>query len=215
MARSILAPTNEQINNYNETITERVPWKGVQRTYMAADSPKEAENVEMECPDSVLDYVSIHCPPGIPPHLLCVKPNAVYRLLCNFSIDRGLVKNTWVVPIQLRTRLITICIVRGNTDIEIPQYEDFLIPRITFEVALPSGHTLSRRQFPLAPAYATTFNSCQGIILDRIGIDLTRPVFSHGQLYTLYPAFDTANTLSSVSDLETTVRNVTFDELLL
>ena len=37
---------------------------------------------------------------------------------------------------------------------------------------------------PLAPAYATTFNSCQGLTLDRVGVDLTRPVFSHGQLYT-------------------------------
>jgi len=33
-------------------------------------------------------------------------------------------------------------------------------------------------------AYATTFNSCQGLTLDRIGADLTRPVFSYGQLYT-------------------------------
>ncbi|KIN94374.1 hypothetical protein M404DRAFT_55099, partial [Pisolithus tinctorius Marx 270] len=39
-------------------------------------------------------------------------------------------------------------------------------------------------QFPLAPAYATTFNCCQGLTLDAVGINLTRPVFSHGQLYT-------------------------------
>ncbi|KIN94736.1 hypothetical protein M404DRAFT_167456, partial [Pisolithus tinctorius Marx 270] len=38
--------------------------------------------------------------------------------------------------------------------------------------------------FPLAPAYATTFNSCQGLTLDAVSIDLTCPVFSHGQLYT-------------------------------
>jgi hypothetical protein len=43
---------------------------------------------------------------------------------------------------------------------------------------------LLRCQFPLAPAYATTFNSCQGLTLDIVGVDLTRPVFSHGQLYT-------------------------------
>ena len=36
-----------------------------------------------------------------------------------------------------------------------------------------------RRQFPLTAAYATTFNSCQGLTLDRMGADLTKPVFSH------------------------------------
>ena len=62
--------------------------------------------------------------------------------------------------------------------------EDILIPRISFTYGLSSGHTLLRKQFPLAPAYTTTFNSCQGLTLDRIGVDLVRPVFSHGQLYT-------------------------------
>lgn len=59
-----------------------------------------------------------------------------------------------------------------------------LLPRISFTHSLRSGHTLLRRQFPLAPAYATTFNSCQGLTLDRVGVDLTVPMFSHGQLYT-------------------------------
>src|ERR1700761_8255891 len=47
------------------------------------------------------------------------------------------------------------------------------------------GRTLLRRQFPLAPAYATTFNSCQGLTLDIVGSDiplsvcftLTRSIF--------------------------------------
>ncbi|KAI6029116.1 hypothetical protein BKA83DRAFT_34748, partial [Pisolithus microcarpus] len=38
--------------------------------------------------------------------------------------------------------------------------------------------------FPLAPTYASTFNSCQGLTLDSIGLDLTKPVFSHEQFYT-------------------------------
>jgi len=33
-------------------------------------------------------------------------------------------------------------------------------------------------------AYASTFHSCQGLTLDYVGIDLTTPVFTHGQLYT-------------------------------
>ena len=62
--------------------------------------------------------------------------------------------------------------------------DNILIPRITFEATLHSGRSLRRRQFPLQPVYATTFNSCQGLTLDRIGIELTHAIFSHGQLYT-------------------------------
>ena len=60
----------------------------------------------------------------------------------------------------------------------------FHLPQITFEGQLHSSHTLQCLQFPIAPAYATTFNSCQGLTLMQVGIDLTHPVFSHGQLYT-------------------------------
>jgi hypothetical protein len=38
--------------------------------------------------------------------------------------------------------------------------------------------------FPLQPAYATTFNGCQGLTLDKTVLDLRCDVFVHGQLYT-------------------------------
>jgi ATP-dependent exoDNAse (exonuclease V) alpha subunit len=41
-----------------------------------------------------------------------------------------------------------------------------------------------RRQFLLRLAYATTFNSSQGLTLDRTVVDLQQGVFAHGQLYT-------------------------------
>ncbi|KAF7133746.1 hypothetical protein CNMCM5793_005100 [Aspergillus hiratsukae] len=61
----------------------------------------------------------------------------------------------------------------------------FCLPRITFEFRPHRANwTVQRRQFPLRLAYATTFNSCQGLTLDRVVLDLTMPVFAHGQLYT-------------------------------
>ena len=50
---------------------------------------------------------------------------------------------------------------------------DSSLPRITFEEQLHNGHTPQRLQFPVAPAYATTFNSCQGLTLSRVAADLT------------------------------------------
>jgi len=40
-------------------------------------------------------------------------------------------------------------------------------------------------QFPLCLAYATTFNGCQGLTLDKTVLDLCCEVFAHGQLYTV------------------------------
>ncbi|KAF9561454.1 hypothetical protein CPC08DRAFT_742543 [Agrocybe pediades] len=129
----------------------------------------------------------------------------------NFSMDRGLVKNARVMVIAIGSRIVTVKLLQeGHSN------EEFLIPRIIFTAVLPSKHTLMRRQFPLAPAYATTFNGCQGLTLDKIGVDLTRPVFSHGQLYTALSRIrnrhDGAVLLKEESGGWTF--NVTYDELL-
>ena len=40
-----------------------------------------------------------------------------------------------------------------------------------------------RRQFPVQPAFAMTINKSQGQTLNWVGLYLSTPVFSHGQLY--------------------------------
>ena len=42
---------------------------------------------------------------------------------------------------------------------------------------------LKRRQFPIQPAFAMTINKAQGQTLNYVGVYLSTPVFSHGQLY--------------------------------
>jgi hypothetical protein len=133
-------------------------------------------------PTDILDYVAKTTPKGMPPHALTIKVNGVYRLLRNFSVEHGLVKNTRVLIIALGNSLITVR--QLSSPQHSPSNQELLIPRIHFTEKLHSGHTLLRKQFPLAAAYATTFHSCQGLTLDRVGIDLTIPVFAHGQLYT-------------------------------
>ena len=95
----------------------------------------------------------------------------------------GLVTNVQVVVTRMGSKLVTI---RMLQDTQVPGTDpstNILLPCITLKERLPSGHTLCRWQFPLAPAYAPTFHSCQGLTLDSIGVDLTQDVFTHGQLY--------------------------------
>jgi hypothetical protein len=213
LSRAILAPTNQQVDHYNDVILQRV--HGTQHVYLAADTLKEANSAGLISPDSALDYAARQTPPGLPSHTLTVKVNGVYRLLRNFSLDRGLVKNVRVVVVDVDTRIVTVRLLHPG-DLTDSEGEDILIPRISFLYQLPSGHTLLRRQFPLAPAYATTFNSCQGLTLDVVGVDLTRPVFSHGQLYTALSRIRHHSHAKVCLRLgETTTLNVTYQEILL
>ena len=226
LRRCILAPTNKQVDLYNATVLALI--SSPSRQYHAADSLEEhteaAEganigpdtNSPLPNPDAVLDYVQHQRPHGMPDYVLTVKVGGVYRLLRNFSIDQGLVKNVRVVVVGMGPRLITVRLLHGAQTHGVHD-DDILLPRITFKNQLHSGHTLCRRQFPLAPAYASTFHSCQGLTLDCVGVDLTQDVFTHGQLYTALSRIrrrsDAIVRLPTLERLNT--KNVTYRELLL
>ena len=215
--RSILAPLNQQIDIYNQKVMLRV--SGNVREYLSADKLKEAESVGLATSErnSILD-TAVRCPPpGFPAHQLIVKTNAIFRLLRNFSVDKGLVKNRRVIILGLGQRIITVqCINNTQPTTDAQVGEIYHLPRITFEDQLHNGHTLQRLQFPIAPAYATTFNSCQGLTLSRVAIDLTHPVFSHGQLYTALSRIrNRSDGMVRLRCGESTTINVTFNELLL
>lgn len=214
MTRSILAPTNAQVDDYNNRMLQRL--SGGSRSYLAADSLKEADEADVEGEQGILDYVARKTPPGLPAHSLTLKAGAIVRLLRNFSIDRGLTKNVRGVVYDVGNRLVTIRLLLTFNGVDQLDTENILIPRITFSDQLSSGHTLLRRQFPLALAYATTFNSCQGLTLDRVGVDLTRPVFSHGQLYTALSRIrHRTHGMVRLPGEDTTTANITYEEILL
>ena len=73
-------------------------------------------------------------------------------------------------------------------------------------------------QFLLQLAYATTFNSSQGLTLDRAVIDLWRGVFAHGQLYTGLTRFqqrDHGRVLFALGNILGQTNNIVSQELLL
>ena len=95
----------------------------------------------------------------------------------------------------------------------------FLLPRINFEFKPRHANwTVQRRQFPLRLAYASTLNSCQGLTLDRVVLDLTRPVFAHGQLNTGLTRLRTKGDIRILRDpaeIGLPIPNVVYHNLLL
>jgi hypothetical protein len=198
------------------------------QTYIATDTIKEADQAQETFqdnplqgphildPSNLLDYYATETPPGLPGHFLHLRKGALCRIMRNFSIDKGLVKNSRVIITSLGRHLIAVKKLNTIGNEGVVDNEELLIPRITFTFSLESGHTLIRRQFPLALAYASTFNSCQGLTLDAIGCDLTTPAFSHGQLYTALSRIKKRQDAILLFPNDTrTTKNVTFSELLL
>jgi len=111
----------------------------------------------------------------------------------NLDISQRLVKHSRVIVRKIQRHIIEVELLPSSHSIlTLPEYllsttpsKIFPLPRINFEFQ-PSGYpwTVCRRQFPLRLAYATTFNSCQGLTLSRTVLDGRVPVFAHGQLYT-------------------------------
>lgn len=216
--RAILAPTNRQVDRYNTTIMHRVP--GETQTFYAADSIRDLEGPEgvtSLCPQAVLDYSMRNPLPGLPHFAIDVKIGCVYRMLRNFSHDQGVVKNVRCLVTHIGHRLLMVHIIADGAMGEQVLAEDVLIPRINFTYTIPgTGMTLQRRQFPLGLAYATTFNSCQGLTLDRVGVELTKPVFSHGQLYVALSRIrQRGDGMVRLEPEHTTTPNITYPEILL
>jgi len=73
----------------------------------------DSESDVLPTPDAILDYVSKVRPNGMPDHTLLIKLGGVYRLLRNFSVDRGLVKNICVVVTGIGRKLITVHVLKS------------------------------------------------------------------------------------------------------
>ncbi|KAK1410458.1 hypothetical protein QVD17_36995 [Tagetes erecta] len=176
--RAILAPTNEAVNSLNEELLKTIP--GEEKIYLSSDSLCESEeetetNIALFSPE-VLN--SLHLS-GLPNHKLVLKVGAPIMLLRNIDQANGLCNGTRLQVTKLGKFLIEAKIITG-TNIG----QSTLISRLKMS---PSDKRLpvkiSRRQFPVTLCFAMTINKSQGQSLERVGLFLPRPVFSHGQLY--------------------------------
>ena len=181
--RTILAPTNKEVDAINGVMQEWLPEDGIK--LHSADSVENPEdNFRFNT-----EYLNTLRPNGFPQHQLCLKSGMPLMLLRNINPRQGLCNGTRLIFDRcIDNKLLQCRIVETGRVV--------LIPRITFIPKLKEyPFEWQRRQFPVRTAFAMTINKSQGQTLKFAGIWLRTQVFTHGQLYVACSRVSSPNNL--------------------
>ena len=169
--RSIIAPTNKEVDAINDIMEGWVPGTAIKLT--SADTLEDYRDIMR----FNMEYINTLCPNGFPRHLISLKPGMVIMLLRNISPKEGLCNGTKLIYERILNNKLLVCKLTTSD-------KRVLIPRIKFISEAGSyAFEWARRQFPVRIAFATTINKAQGQTLRKVGVWLRSPVFTHGQLY--------------------------------
>ena len=202
-ARSkILSTTNAAVDIFNHAILDCLVHTFKLREHILysadtidMDTAQEALTESISC-----EFLHVQIEPGTPPHRLRIVIGALYELMRNFSPDDRLMNHTKVVVRAVHERHVLI---------ETLDRRRFPLPRICFRWRIAGGTaTMVRKQVPLRPAYASTYNGAQASTLGHLYVALSR--VQHRRDIRVLPA---AGRLSSSGGALT--KNVVWPELLL
>lgn len=174
--RAILASTNDSVDIFNSEVAEL---RHAQfHEYYACDQAEKDDSGQVS--DYTPEYLRSLVPQGLPLGLLKLQIGMPVMLIRNYYPKHGLCNGTRLIV----TGLFNFCI-KGRIISQDPRYhgKEHIISRIMLSSSKKLPFTLIRKQLPLRPCFSMTINKSQGQTLQRVGVDLTNPVFSHGQLY--------------------------------
>ena len=208
--RAILAARNDTVDKLNNQLLELM----TSEVFTSYSADKVVDDGDAET--YATEYLNTINLSNLPPHELKLKISATVILLRNLSPSTGLCNGTRLRVARISHRVVECEILGGKHAGNM-----VIIPRVPLSPSSTADlpFEFRRTQFPLRLAFAMTINKAQGQTLKYVGLCLTEPVFTHGQLYVaLSRVTDAANLRMIVPDTESAhtegkIKNVVYTEV--
>ncbi len=209
--RAILTPKNRDTFQLNSQILKVLPGKAYLFKSRDELPNKDDPSAVTEQPTEFLNSLT---PSGFPPHLLTIKEGAIVMLQRNLSTATGMSNGTRIVVKTVKNNVIHGQILIGRF-----AGRDVLIPNILLRDTTPYGIDFVRNQFPIRNSFSMTINKSQGQTLEKEGLHLPDPCFSHGQLYVALSRVRNKDSIKvQIIDKngqpKKTTKNVVYNEIL-